>query len=59
MRLKYPDKNNTFTAEYKSICQELIKTILESIFSKEENFQQTNDTERCKYCSFKSICNVS
>ncbi|MFC2106745.1 PD-(D/E)XK nuclease family protein [Bacteroidota bacterium] len=59
MRLKYPDKKNTFTPEYKSICQELIKTILESIFSKEENFQQTDDGERCKYCSFKTICNVS
>ncbi len=57
MRLKYPDNNYTFTNDYKDISHDLIKIIMESIFNTEEKFQQTDDSERCKYCSFKTICN--
>ena len=57
IRLKFPDKNHTFTDDYKETCNELIITILESIFSNDEKFSQAEDAERCKYCSFKTICN--
>jgi CRISPR/Cas system-associated exonuclease Cas4 (RecB family) len=36
---------------------EVLKTIFIRLFNKDEQFTQTTDTDSCKYCTFKSICN--
>jgi ATP-dependent helicase/nuclease subunit B len=35
----------------------VLRTILLRLFDTEEPFAQTSDTDSCKYCTFKSICN--
>jgi len=35
----------------------VLKTVLLLLFNKDEPFAQTEDTDSCKYCAFKSICN--
>lgn len=37
--------------------KEVLQTILLRLFNKDEPFNQTSDTDSCKYCTFKSICN--
>ena len=37
--------------------KEVLQTILSRLFNKDEPFAQTEDTDTCKYCTFKSICN--
>ena len=37
--------------------EEVMKTIFVRMFNADEPFAQTTDTDSCKYCTFKSICN--
>jgi len=37
--------------------EEVLSVMLKHIFDASLPFKATNDTEHCKYCSFKSICN--
>lgn len=37
--------------------EKILKSVLQNLLDPEQPFQQTNDTDRCKWCDFKSICN--
>ncbi len=45
--------NTDFLSDFEN---ELIK-LAEAIFNKSEKFTQTIDTDKCKYCSYNTICN--
>ncbi len=37
--------------------EDLLKSIIDEIFDLKTNFSQTSDTDVCKYCDYKNICN--
>lgn len=37
--------------------EDLLQTLIDEIFDPEVDFTQTEDTDECKYCDFKNICN--
>ena len=54
------DKKTSIAVEdYKNYREEflfLLKNTVNQIFSSEENFSQTENTDKCKYCNYKIIC---
>jgi ATP-dependent helicase/DNAse subunit B len=53
--LKYLNEDNIPGSEL-VLFEERLKKLLENIFDPAVPFTKTSDTERCKYCAYKSIC---
>ena len=51
------DGNARLTKDDLKAMKEVLQTVLKSLFNKDEPFAQTEDTDSCKYCTFKSVCN--
>lgn len=43
-------------ALYEDDFRERLLNLLQEIFNPEESFTQTEDTKKCEYCDFKSLC---
>ena len=56
-RLLLGNKKITDIREYLSSFEELLIDKMNEIFDKKLPFEQTNDIEICKYCSYRNICN--
>ncbi len=52
MTLSIPDTDN-----YINVFEEVLKQLISDIFDTTKPFTQTEKTEDCKYCPFKTICN--
>ena len=52
-KTKIPVNNFAF---FEDEFQERLKTLLEEIYDQKEPFTQTEDTKKCSFCDFKSIC---
>ena len=44
------------TREKREMFEEKLTGLLTKIFDKETPFTQTNDTDHCRYCPYKTIC---
>jgi radical SAM protein with 4Fe4S-binding SPASM domain len=47
------------TDSYINVFEEILKQLISNIFDTRKPFTQTEKTEDCKYCPFKTICNRS
>lgn len=50
---KMPVNNFAF---YEDEFRERLQGLLQEIYSEEETFSQTEDTRKCEYCDFRSLC---
>jgi CRISPR/Cas system-associated exonuclease Cas4 (RecB family) len=56
MKLHLPD-DELVSVETLDRFESLLKSMLQKIFDTEVPFRQTDNTDNCKYCTFKQICN--
>ena len=56
MQIKFLDKNQNINNTLPDF-ENTLKTLIENIFDTAIPFTQTGNTDSCKYCEFKNICN--
>ena len=54
--VKYVNDGNVFSAEQLGEFETHLRTLLDEIYNPAIPFKQTEDEQRCRYCSFKEIC---
>jgi hypothetical protein len=52
-----PPDDSLLNSGTMSAFEDRLKILMEEIFDPDTKFSQTEDETRCKYCSFKEICN--
>ena len=52
------NKDKILTKEILNMFEEKLKQIFSAILDEETAFYQTDDVENCKYCDYKTICNL-
>jgi RecB family exonuclease len=50
------DKETHLNKEYLHEFEQLLSSTISSIFDSEQPFLQTEDSDRCKYCTYKDLC---
>ena len=49
--------SDIITSEILAEFEAYLRLLLSEIYDKETSFDQTQDTQRCQYCDYKTICN--
>lgn len=55
--LDLPEDESLYTKDVHQKTEELLATIFKHIFASDIPFRQTENSDNCKYCDFKNICN--
>jgi hypothetical protein len=54
--LQFADKDSLITGERLQLFEEGLEELFRRMFATDEDFEQTDDEQACKYCDYKFIC---